>query len=124
MEIKYSKLNLHIHSKYSDGRNSIEQIVKTALKTDLDYICITDHFTDSWKADHIPNLNNIDKIMRYLEELSKFKDFLVRGNKKLTLFRGIEIDLSSSEKFIINNISPNKFDFILISREFRRNRFR
>jgi DNA polymerase (family 10) len=113
MEIKYSKLNLHIHSKYSDGRNSIEQIVKTALKTDLDYICITDHFTDSWKADHIPNLNNIDKIMRYLEELSKFKDFLVRGNKKLTLFRGIEIDLSSSEKFIINNISPNKFDFIL-----------
>jgi len=113
MEIKYSKLNLHIHSKYSDGRNSIEQIVKTALKTDLDYICITDHFTDSWKADHIPNLNNIDKIMRYLEELSEFKDFLVRGNKKLTLFSGVEIDLSSSEKFIIGNIVPNKFDLIL-----------
>ena len=113
MEIKYSKLNLHIHSKYSDGRNSIEQIVKTALKTDLDYICITDHFTDSWKADHIPNLNNIDKIMRYLEELSEFKDFLVRGNKKLTLFSGVEIDLGSSEKFIRGNIVPNKFDLIL-----------
>ncbi|NVM17498.1 MAG: PHP domain-containing protein [Candidatus Lokiarchaeota archaeon] len=113
MKIEFPKLNLHIHSNYSDGRNSIGLIVMTALKTDLDYICITDHFTDSWKADHIPNLNNLDKIKRYLEELTEFKEFLVKENKKLTLFKGIEIDLSSSEKFIINNISPNKFDFIL-----------
>jgi DNA polymerase (family 10) len=113
MKMGFPKLNLHIHSNYSDGRNSIEQIVKTALKTDLDYICITDHFTDSWKADHIPNLNNLDKIKRYLDELSQLKEFLVKENKKLTLLKGIEIDLSSSEKFIINNISPNKFDLIL-----------
>ncbi len=113
MKIESPKLNLHIHSKYSDGRNSIEEIVNSALKKDLDYICITDHFTDSWKADHIPNLNNIDKIKRYLEDLSRCKDFLVNENKKLTLFKGIEIDLSSSEKFIINNIVPNKYDFIL-----------
>ena len=113
MEIEFPKLNLHIHSTYSDGRNSIEQIVKSGLKTDLDYICITDHFTNSWKADHIPNLNNIDKIKRYLGELSKFKDYLVNENKNLTLLRGIEIDLGSSEKFIRNNIVPNKFDLIL-----------
>ena len=113
MEIEFPKLNLHIHSTYSDGRNSIEQIVKSGLKTDLDYICITDHFTNSWKADHIPNLNNIDKIKRYLGELSKFKDYLVNENKNLTLFRGIEIDLGSSEKFIVSNIVPHKYDLIL-----------
>ena len=113
MKIGYPKLNLHIHSKYSDGINSIEQIVKSALKTDLNYICITDHFTNSWKADHIPNLSNIDKIKRYLEELSQFKEYLVKENKKLFLFKGIEIDLSSTEKFIINNVSPNEFDLIL-----------
>ena len=113
MKRGFPKLNLHIHSKYSDGRNSIEQIVKAALQTDLEYICITDHFTDSWKADLIPNLNNLDKIKRYLEEISQFKKFLNKDNKKLTLFKGIEIDLGSSEKFIINNIIPNKFDLIL-----------
>ena len=113
MEIESPKLNLHIHSTYSDGRNSIEQIVKSGMKTDLDYICITDHFTNSWKADLIPNLNNLDKIKRYLEELDWFKMFLVNENKKLTLFSGIEIDLGSSEKFIFNNIAPNKFDLIL-----------
>ncbi|GAH35851.1 unnamed protein product [marine sediment metagenome] len=113
MKIELPKLNLHIHSIYSDGRNTIKQIVKKALKTDLDYICITDHFTNSWKADLIPNLNNLDKIKRYLEEISQLKEFLIKENKDLTLFKGVEIDISSSEKYIINNISPNKFDLIL-----------
>ena len=113
MKAEFPKINLHIHSIYSDGRNSIEQIVKAALKTDLEYICITDHFTDSWKADHIPNLNNLDKIKRYLEDLSHFKDSIFKQNEDLALFKGVEIDLSSSEKFIIKNIFPNKFDLIL-----------
>ena len=113
MKMELPKLNLHIHSIYSDGRNTIEQIVKKALKTGLDYICITDHLTDSWKADLIPNLNNLDKIKRYLEEISQFKEFLNKENKDLTLFNGVEIDIGSSEKYIINNISPNKFDLIL-----------
>ena len=113
MKMELPKLNLHIHSIYSDGRNTIEQIVKKALKTGLDYICITDHLTDSWKADLIPNLNNLDKIKRYLEEISQLKEFLNKENKDLTLFSGVEIDIGSSEKYIINNISPNKFDLIL-----------
>ncbi len=113
MKMELPKLNLHIHSIYSDGRNTIEQIVKKALKTGLDYICITDHFTDSWKADLIPNLNNLDKIKRYLEEISQLKEFLNKENKNLTLFSGVEIDIGSSEKCIIKNISPNKFDLIL-----------
>ena len=113
MKMELPKLNLHIHSIYSDGRNTIEQIVKKALKTGLDHICITDHLTNSWKADLIPNLNNPDKIKRYLEEISQFKELLAKENKTLTLFKGIEIDISSSEKYIINNISPNKFDLIL-----------
>ncbi len=113
MKMVLPKLNLHIHSIYSDGRNNIEQIVKKALKTGLDYICITDHFTNSWKADIIHNINNLDKIKRYLGEISHFKELLAKENKNLTLLKGVEIDLSSSEKYIINNISPNMFDLIL-----------
>ena len=53
------KLNLHIHTTYSDGKNSINQIVKTAIKLGLDYICITDHFSNSWKSKIIHTLNNL-----------------------------------------------------------------
>ena len=41
---KLSRADLHIHSTYSDGIPTIEQILKhTELHTDLDVIAITDH---------------------------------------------------------------------------------
>ncbi len=107
------KVNLHIHSKFSDGRNSISQIVLSALDKGLDYICITDHFTNSWKADVIPNLNSLDKIEMYLEEIDQFQKYLIEEESQMALFKGIEIDLSSTKKFILNSISPTKFDIIL-----------
>ena len=107
------KLNLHIHSKYSDGRNTIPQIVSTALDKGLDYICIADHFTNSWKADVIPNLNSFAKIEMYLDEIDQFQKYLLAEERQMALFKGIEIDLSSTEKFIINNILPTKFDILL-----------
>lgn len=107
------KLNLHIHSKYSDGRNTISQIVSTALDKGLDYICITDHFTNSWKADVIPNLNSLAKIEMYLDEIDQFQKYLHDEERQMALFKGIEIDLSSTEKFIVNNILPTRFDILL-----------
>ncbi|MBY9020130.1 MAG: PHP domain-containing protein [Candidatus Lokiarchaeota archaeon] len=106
-------INLHIHSKYSDGKNSISQIVSSALDKGLDYICISDHFTNSWKADMIPNLNSLDKIKMYLEEITQFQELLIEEDRQMALFKGIEIDLSSTEKFIINNIIPTQFDLIM-----------
>jgi len=41
---KLSRADLHIHSTYSDGMPTIEQILKhTELHTDLDVIAVTDH---------------------------------------------------------------------------------
>ena len=107
------KLNLHIHSKYSDGRNTISQIVSAALDKGLDYICITDHFTNSWKADVIPNLNSLAKIEMYLDEIDQFQKYLLDEGRQMALFKGIEIDLSSTEKYIVNNILHTKFDILL-----------
>ena len=107
------KLNLHIHSKFSDGRNTISQIVSAALDKGLDYICITDHFTNSWKADIIPNLNSLAKIEMYLDEIDQFQKYLLEEERQMALFKGIEIDLSSTEKFIVNNILPTRFDILL-----------
>ena len=107
------KLNLHIHSKFSDGRNTISQIVSAALDKGLDYICITDHFTNSWKADIIPNLNSLAKIEMYLDEIDQFQKYLLDEERQMALFKGIEIDLSSTEKFIVNNILPTRFDILL-----------
>jgi len=38
-------IDLHVHSKYSDGSNTIEEILKLAQRLKLDQIAITDHNT-------------------------------------------------------------------------------
>jgi hypothetical protein len=43
---KFGKADLHIHSNFSDGQNSIKEILEfVETKTDLDIIAITDHDT-------------------------------------------------------------------------------
>lgn len=109
----FPKLNLHIHSKYSDGRNSIKQIVKKSIEYELNYIAITDHFSNSWKASVIPTLDSKEKISNYILEINQCQQYLKRENVKLRLFKGIEIDIGSLESYILNLINPYEFDIIL-----------
>ena len=39
----YSKINLHIHSNYSDGSEDFDVLVEQAKKLNMKYIAITDH---------------------------------------------------------------------------------
>jgi DNA polymerase (family 10) len=110
--MSYPKINLHIHSNYSDGKQSIKQIVKRSLKLKLNYIAITDHFTNSWKA-WVSRLRNSDTISNYLEEISICQKYLNRRNSQLTLLKGLEVDLDSSERFIKKNLKIEKYDLIL-----------
>ena len=41
----YSKINLHIHSNFSDGALDFDEIVEQAKKLNMKYISITDHNT-------------------------------------------------------------------------------
>jgi DNA polymerase (family 10) len=108
----YPKLNLHIHSNYSDGRQSIKQIVEKAIELVLEYIAITDHFTNSWKA-WVSTLNNDETIANYIKEISILQEYLETRNESLMLLKGIELDLASSEQFIKNHIKAERFDLLL-----------
>jgi len=111
MKNLYTQINLHIHSLFSDGKNSISEIIKKALKTDLEYIAITDHFTDSWK-EWVSKLKNEDIISEYLTEITHCQNFLKNNNKNLNVLKGLEIDLSSSEK-ALKKVKPTRFDLII-----------
>lgn len=108
----FPKINLHIHSTYSDGKNNISQIVKSALNLEMDYIAITDHFTNSWK-EWVSKLKNIDIITEYLREINECQEYLSKIRKNLVVFKGLEIDLGSSPRFIKRNIQPSQFELII-----------
>ena len=107
------RINLHVHSTYSDGKSSIEKIIKKAISEGLEYIAITDHFTNSWKANIIPTLDTSYKIDKYRSEISTCQSYLKKRKEKLHVFTGIEIDLGSSKEHILEYIKPEDYDIIL-----------
>ncbi|MHA1292483.1 MAG: PHP domain-containing protein [Promethearchaeota archaeon] len=109
----FKRINLHIHSKYSDGKNTIKDIAKKSLNLGLKYIAITDHFTNSWKANIIPTLDSREKINAYLNDIHNCQTLLKEINKDLVILKGIEIDLESSKRYVLELIEPEKFDLIL-----------
>ena len=80
------KVDLHIHSTFSDGKNTIEEIVLKAIENGFDVIGISDHsytvFDESYciKKDSISN---------YLEEINILKD---KYRDKICIYAGIEQD--------------------------------
>jgi len=106
------KIDLHIHSDFSDGNNSIPNIVDKSIKL-LKMICITDHLTNSWKSNIIPTLNSIEKIESYLDQISACQEYLYDKEIDLMLLKGVEIDISSSQRYILKLVNPLNFDIIL-----------
>jgi histidinol phosphatase-like PHP family hydrolase len=111
--MQFPKMNLHSHTNFSDGKHSVKHMVKKAIKYELDFLAITDHLSNSWKSDIIPTLNSIEKITDYLTEITLCKEFLKKNSIKLRLFKGIEIDVGSSAKFIKKLVQPQNFEIII-----------
>ena len=66
------KVDLHIHTTYSDGAFSPQMIVDTALDCNLNVIALTDH----------------DNILSY----SIANDYALANDKKLEIIQGVEIN--------------------------------
>ena len=56
----FNKINLHIHSNFSDGKLNPQEIIEQANKLGLEYISITDHNTlDTYLKTNILTYENI-----------------------------------------------------------------
>ena len=62
---RHLRLDLHVHSSFSDGRDGVEEILKAALEGGLDGIAITDHDTleGSIEAERIVGERGLDLLV-------------------------------------------------------------
>ena len=78
--VKYGEIrgDLHIHSEWSDGSNSIQEIVSQARKMGYEFIGITDHSKSERVANGLSDerlLEQIKKIREMNDEIDGFKIF-------------------------------------------------
>ena len=87
IELKDIKGDLHAHSKWSDGRNSIEEMAIAARLRGYSYIAITDH-SESLKIAGGLRATDLKKKKREIDKINgKLKDFRV--------LYGTEVDIDS-----------------------------
>jgi predicted metal-dependent phosphoesterase TrpH len=71
--LRLKSINLHLHSRYSDGALKPKAIIETAIQNNLDLISITDHDTvEAYK--HIPALHVPLRIIPGIEFSSTWDD--------------------------------------------------
>jgi len=105
IELKDIKGDLHVHSDYSDGGNSIEEIALACRKKRYSYAAITDH-SQSLKV--AGGLSPAD--------LKKKKQEIDKLNRNLRGFRilfGTEVDIDSDGKIDYKDEILKEFDLVV-----------
>jgi len=103
------KGDLHCHSNWNGGANSIFEIAQAAIKIGYQYIGIADH-TKFLKIEH-----GLDE--RQLElrnkEIDKINESLKTKNLKLKILRGCEANILNDGSIDIKDETLKKLDFVI-----------
>ncbi|WP_025918494.1 DNA polymerase/3'-5' exonuclease PolX [Herminiimonas sp. CN] len=77
--------DLHVHTKASDGRNTIEDMARAAREQGLEYIAITDH------SRHLTVAHGLDpqQLLRQIDAIDRFN----ATASGITVLKGIEVDI-------------------------------
>jgi len=85
IELKDLKGDLHAHTDWSDGRNTLEEMIKAAQKSGLKYLAVTEH------SDRLKVAGGLgeSRLLAQMEKIDRLNDKL-RGIK---LLKGIEVEI-------------------------------
>jgi len=105
--INYDEIkgDLHVHTNYSDGKNTIIEMINAARKLNYKYIAITDHS----KARAISNGLNEERVLEQIKEIKKIRSKF----KDITIFTGIEIDIKGNGDLDLDKDVLKKLDIVI-----------
>jgi len=106
IDYKDVKGDLHIHSKWDGGKNSIEEIAEYAIKTGYEYVGIADH-TKFLKIEHGLDEKRLKERNKEIDKLNqKFKG-------KIKILRGCEANILPDGKIDIDDECLKEQDFVI-----------
>ncbi len=105
VNLKSIRGDLHVHSNYSDGRNSIEEMARAAEKRGYEYLGIADHSQGLRIAGGV----SIEQLYEKIEEIKRI-------NKKLNnikLLAGTEVDILGDGSLDYPDKVLSRLDFVI-----------
>jgi DNA polymerase (family 10) len=99
------KGDLHVHSKWSDGTSSLEEIAKAAQKRGYQYVAICDH-SQSLRIAH--GLDET-RLLKQIEEIDRINEKL----KDFQILKGTEVDILTDGKIDHPDKVLQRLDFVV-----------
>jgi len=107
LELKDIKGDLHCHSNWNGGENSIEEIANVAIKKGYEYIGISDHT----KFLRIENGLNENQLLEQDEEIKKLNKKFEKNNFKI--LHGCETNIMNDGSVDIKDEVLEKLDYVI-----------
>lgn len=99
--------DLHVHSKWSDGHDSIEQIALAARERGYDYVAVTDH-SSGLGISHGLDAGRLRQQMQEIEDV----DRRIGGTRVL---RGVEVDIRADGSLDLPRELLRELDLVIAS---------
>lgn len=99
--------DLHVHSNWSDGVDSLENMVKTAEALGYSYVAFTDHS----KSERVANGMDEERILRQAKEI----DSIRKTHPQIQIFHGSEVDILKEGKLDYGPEILSKLDYVVAS---------
>ncbi len=99
--------DLHLHTDWSDGRDSIEEMVLAARQIGYEYLAITDHSERSWAS---RKLSTTD-VARQREQIDEVRARV--GN--IHILHGVEVDIMQDGSLDFGDALLEQFDIVIAS---------
>ena len=109
VELKDIKGDLHMHTNWSDGVNSLEEMVEEAFKLGYQYIVIGDHSQSA----RVANGLTPDRYKMQWEEIERLNK--IYNPKGFYILKGAEVDILPDGSLDLPDEVLEQFDFVVAS---------
>ncbi len=99
------KGDLHLHTRASDGRNSIAEMAEAARRLGYQYIAVTDHS----QALAVTGGLDAEALRRQFEEIRRFND----SDPGITLLSGVEVEILADGKLDLDDRVLERADLVI-----------
>ena len=107
IELEDIKGDLHMHTTWSDGKASIQEMAESAIELGYEYVAITDHSPSSTIANGLS-----------IERLKEKRQELVAVNKKIkgiNILMGSEVDITTDGTLDYPDVVLKELDVVIAS---------
>jgi DNA polymerase (family 10) len=109
IKLKDIKGDLHCHSDWNGGENSIKEMAETAMEMGYEYIGISDHT----QFLRIENGLNEKQLAKQRKEIDRLNSLFIIRNSSFRILQGCEANIMADGSIDINDEALAKLDYVI-----------